>query len=142
MGCHFLLQCLKVKSESEVAQSCPTQRPHGLQPTRLLCPWDFPGKSTREGCHCLLHLVIALCLKTKEELEVEPGKYYLKQEGGDCGRLRLCLPQSFPSSPSYHSFHYELVGRRHQSTEAKREFAESMLGTSQNLRKSWWEKQD
>ena len=30
--------------------------PHGLQPTRLLCPWDFPGKSTGVGCHCLLHL--------------------------------------------------------------------------------------
>ena len=28
--------------------------PHGLQPTRLLHPWDFPGKSTRVGCHCLL----------------------------------------------------------------------------------------
>ena len=26
MGCHFLLQCMKVKSESEVAQSCPTLR--------------------------------------------------------------------------------------------------------------------
>ena len=25
-------------------------RPHGLKPTRLLCPWDFPGKSTRVGC--------------------------------------------------------------------------------------------
>ena len=24
MGCHFLLQCMKMKSESEVAQSCPT----------------------------------------------------------------------------------------------------------------------
>ena len=24
VGCHFLLQCVKVKSESEVAQSCPT----------------------------------------------------------------------------------------------------------------------
>ena len=24
VGCHFLLQCIKVKSESEVAQSCPT----------------------------------------------------------------------------------------------------------------------
>ena len=24
VGCHFLLQCLKVKRESEVAQSCPT----------------------------------------------------------------------------------------------------------------------
>ena len=31
-------------------------RPHGLQPTRLLHPWDFPGKSTGEGCHCLLCL--------------------------------------------------------------------------------------
>ena len=26
MGCHFLLQCMKVKSESEVAQLCPTLR--------------------------------------------------------------------------------------------------------------------
>ena len=24
VGCHFLLQCMKVKSESEVTQSCPT----------------------------------------------------------------------------------------------------------------------
>ena len=24
VGCHFLLQCMKVKSESEVSQSCPT----------------------------------------------------------------------------------------------------------------------
>ena len=31
-------------------------RPHGLQPTRLLHPWDFPGKSTGVGCHCLLHV--------------------------------------------------------------------------------------
>ena len=28
--------------------------PHGLQPTRLLLPWDFPGKSTGVGCHRLL----------------------------------------------------------------------------------------
>ena len=149
VGCHFLLQCMKVKSESEVAQSCPTfsnpmdcsppgssvhgifqarvlewgaiwsvlllllllsrfscvwlyatplmaanqapaslifsrqeqsglpfpapmresekwkssrsvvsdsSWPHGLQPTRLLRPWDFPGKSTGVGCHCLLRI--------------------------------------------------------------------------------------
>ena len=30
------------------------QRPHGLHPSRLLHPWDFPGKSTGVGCHCLL----------------------------------------------------------------------------------------
>ena len=29
-------------------------RPSGLQPTRLLHPWGFPGKSTGVGCHCLL----------------------------------------------------------------------------------------
>ena len=28
--------------------------PHGLQPTRLLCPWDFPDKNTGVGCHLLL----------------------------------------------------------------------------------------
>ena len=55
VGCHFLLQCRKVKSESEVAQSCPTlSDPMDCQPTRLLRPWDFPGKSTGVGCHCLL----------------------------------------------------------------------------------------
>ena len=30
VGCHFLLQGMTVKSESEVAQSGLTQRPHGL----------------------------------------------------------------------------------------------------------------
>ena len=29
--------------------------PHGLQPARLLCPWDSPGKNTGVGCHALLH---------------------------------------------------------------------------------------
>ena len=28
--------------------------PHGLQPTRLLCPWDSPDKDTGVDCHSLL----------------------------------------------------------------------------------------
>ena len=39
---------------TEVAQSCLTLRPHGLQPTRLLGPWDFPGMNTGVGCRFLL----------------------------------------------------------------------------------------
>ena len=58
VGYHFLLQCMKLKSEREVAQSCPTPQSHGLQPTRLLHPWDFPGKSTGVRCHRLLCLFI------------------------------------------------------------------------------------
>ena len=33
------------------------QRLYGLQPSRLLCPWNFPVKSTGVGCHCLLRLM-------------------------------------------------------------------------------------
>ena len=64
VGCHFLLQCIKVKSESEVAQLCLTQQPRGLQPTSLLCLWDFPGKSTGVGCHCLLRFYILIVPKS------------------------------------------------------------------------------
>ena len=40
---------VKVKSLSRVW----LLGPHGLQPTRLLRPWDFPGKSTGVGWHTL-----------------------------------------------------------------------------------------
>ena len=40
-------------------------RPHGLQPTRLLCPWDSPGKNTVAGCHFLFQ-----CMKVESESEV------------------------------------------------------------------------
>ena len=40
-------------------------QPHRLQPTRLPCPWDSPGKNTGVGCHFLLQ-----CMKVKSENEV------------------------------------------------------------------------
>ena len=57
VGCHFLLQCMKVKKwKWSCSVVSDPQRSHGLQPTRLLHPWDFPGQSTGVGCHCLLQL--------------------------------------------------------------------------------------
>ena len=35
-------------------------QPHRRQPTRLLCPWDSPGKNTGVSCHFLLQ-----CMKVK-----------------------------------------------------------------------------
>ena len=40
--------------------------PHGLQPTRLLHPWEFPGEGTGVGCHRLLWFFM---------LEDEKGRY-------------------------------------------------------------------
>ena len=40
-------------------------RPHRRQPTRLLRPWDSPGKNTGVGCHFFLQ-----CMKVKSESEV------------------------------------------------------------------------
>ena len=38
-----------------VAKSCATLlRSCGLEPARILCPWDFPGKDSGVGCHFLL----------------------------------------------------------------------------------------
>ena len=42
-----LLSCCSVMSSS--------LQPYGLQPARLLHPWDSPGKNTGVGCHFLLH---------------------------------------------------------------------------------------
>ena len=44
------LMCI---SRSVVSDSL---RPHTLQPTRLLCPWDSPGENTGVACHSLLHI--------------------------------------------------------------------------------------
>ena len=58
--------CLAITTTTTKSlQSCPTLRPHRLQPTRLRRPWDSPGKNTGVGCHFLLQ-----CMKVKCESEV------------------------------------------------------------------------
>src|SRR5574342_553026 len=55
VGCHFLLQCMKGKSEREVAQSCPIlSDPMDCSLSGSSIHGIFPGKSTGVGCHCLL----------------------------------------------------------------------------------------
>ena len=63
-------------------------QPHGLQLTRLLSPWDFPGKDTDMGCHFLLQGIFPtqasnthvmcrlcrLCLQVDSLALVPPGK--------------------------------------------------------------------
>ena len=69
MGCHFLLQCMKVKSESEVAQSCPTPSEpmdcslpgssvHGIFQARVL-EW---GAIAFSGIYCTAQAITASVL--------------------------------------------------------------------------------
>jgi len=53
------------------------ERPHGLQPTRLLHPWDSLGKSTGVGFHCLLCLVLWFQLFYTVESKVRSYSLYL-----------------------------------------------------------------
>ena len=56
----FLLKLGQLLCWCLVSHSCPTLlRPHGLQPSRLLCPWDSVGKNTGVGGHFLLQ---GICL--------------------------------------------------------------------------------
>ena len=90
VGCHFLLQCMKVKSESEVAQSCPTlchpvdcslpgSSIHGILQARILGMPFPPSKYLPDpGLKpCLLHLLhwqvgsLPLASRGKEKVKVK-----------------------------------------------------------------------
>ena len=90
--------------------------PHGLQPTRLLHPWDFPGKSTGVGCHCLLWIAALLSLNCSSLVSLFPSfpdqqfyestlwnlgrsrwlkPFFYKKEKGDMEMLwRFCIRRS------------------------------------------------
>ena len=76
VGCHFLLQCMKVKSESEVAQSCPTLSDpmncslpgssiHGIFQARVL-EWGATAFSIRTSTSALLTMPkpLPVCITT------------------------------------------------------------------------------
>ena len=70
-------------------QSCPTLRSHRWKPTRLLNPWDSPGKSTGVGRRFRLP-----CVKVKSESEVAQS----------CLTLRDPMDCSLPGSSAHGIF--------------------------------------
>ena len=60
--CIIVMQLNSCNNENERVCVCArvcsvvssSLRSHGLWPTRLLCPWNFPGKNTGVGSHFLL----------------------------------------------------------------------------------------
>ena len=60
--------------------TCLTLWPHGLLPTKLLCPWDFPGKNTGVGCHFLLQEIFLTQGQT--HISCTAGKFFTSEPLG------------------------------------------------------------
>ena len=65
---------------AQLLQSCPTLQLQGLEPTKLLCLRDFPGKNTEVGQHALLQIFLTqgpnphLCTAGRFFIAEPPGK--------------------------------------------------------------------
>ena len=75
VGCYFLLQCMKVKSQSEVVQSCPTLRDpmdcslpgssvHGIFQARVL-EWGAIAFSTKRGLGTLKYVSVSVSISVQ-----------------------------------------------------------------------------
>ena len=56
-------------------------QPRGLQPARLLCPWDSPGKSTGVGCHSPLQGIFLTQRLNSGLLHCRQILYHLSHQG-------------------------------------------------------------
>ena len=74
---HF--KCLFLKSVSHLV--VPNSATHGLQPTRLFCPWDFPGKDTGMVCHFLLQGIFLTQGSNLGLLHCRQALYQLSYQG-------------------------------------------------------------
>ena len=79
-------------------------QPHGLQPTRLLSPWDIPGKNTGVGCHFLLQRIFPTQGSNPGLPHCRQMLYCLSYQG----RLyEVSLNQA--KSPLFISYHHEMT---------------------------------
>ena len=98
--------------------------PHGLQPARLLHPWDSPGKDTGVGCHFLLqgvfptqgpHLGLLHCRQTLHHLCHQgigkPTAPWYSQAASSTIQARPCLA----SEIKWDSAHSGWYGLRHSA---------------------------
>ena len=93
---------IKVKSES-VGRSVlfDSMQPHELQPARLLCPWNSPGKSTGVGSHSLLQGIFPIQGSNPGLLHCRQILYHLNHQGSPKSLFKLhsCLKAHLISLP-------------------------------------------
>ena len=76
-----IIQCYTIHSSDSHSVLSNSLRPHGLQPARLLCPWNSPGKNTGVGCHFLLQGIFPTQGSNTCLLHCRQILYHLSHEG-------------------------------------------------------------
>ena len=92
---------------------CDSLWSHGLYPTRLLCPWNFSGKSTGVGCHFLLQWIFLTQGSNLGLLHCRLTLYHLSHHGSPilpCGTW-LVLPTTINTFSQGSSLSHETVPR-------------------------------
>ena len=123
--------------------------PHRQQPTRLLCPWDFPGKSTRVGCHCLLRLRTYMCgisrwqiLCQCKEVMLAMGLFPIETDTGGAWPPALegwaktgcpCLCDSESKSQLGQRWYHPVLSTRQQTTSKLSSEGEEIF-----IQKNYW----
>ena len=88
-----------MKQDCLVPKLCPTLLwSHGRLPTRVLCPWDFPGKNTGVGCHFLLQGTFLTQWSNPGLLQCRWILYQLSHKGSPRILERVACPFSSRSS--------------------------------------------
>ena len=97
---YLLISYLFYVCVSSVAQSCLNLfRPHGLQLTRLLCPWNSPGKNTGVGCRFLLQGIFLTQGSNSKLLHCRRISYH------------WVIGEALASRISHWNWHYTVSGR-------------------------------
>ena len=99
--------CSAPSVESETCSAVSdSSRSHGLQPTRFLCLWNFPGKNTGVGCHALLQGIFQTQGLNLDLVHCRPVLYCLSHLGSPVARkghaiYMLIFGVSFISSSNF-----------------------------------------
>ena len=83
----YIPVCVCVLSHEAVSDSF---EPHGLQPSRLLHAWNFPGKNTGAGCHFLLQGNFLIQGSNLHLLCRQAGSLLLSHQGSPLMHAHIC----------------------------------------------------
>ena len=102
---HAVVSCLTSISFSVVSDSLLL---HGLQTSRLLCPWNSPGMNTGVGSHALLQGIFPTQALNLSLLHCRQVLYHLSHQGSP--RLSIKTVQKMSYLSLWHGVHDIIIG--------------------------------